>query len=376
MSQSVIAPANRRVSAVTAKHPYLTVTLMIAAVTAFGLFVLGLLRPANVEALYLLVVVATALQWGRRPALFAAMVSTTVFDYCFIPPRFSFAITDLAYFVLLSVFVVVALMTSELTSRAHDLIREQAARAQAEAARTLAEAAAQAKDALLDRIAHELRAPLTTILGWVQILGQTTSDVQRNTRGLAGLERNAQLLLRLVGDLLDLSRIHVGKLRVRLQPVALAPIVRRVLDDTAIAAAEKGIQLRCGVEPVGIVRADEHRIEQVVTNLVTNALKFTPEGGSVSVTLTEANGCARLSVADSGEGIPPEFVAHVFEPFSQGDTQNSPQGLGLGLAIVKHLVDAHHGRLTVESAGRGQGTTFVVEFPFADTPEPAPANRE
>ena len=266
--------------------------------------------------------------------------------------------SDFAYLVTLFVFVAVAMTTSELASRA---VREHAARAHAEAA-------AQAKDALLNRIAHELRAPLTTILGWVQILQQTSSDAHRTTRGLAGLQRNAQMLARLVADLLDASRIHVGKLRVHLQPVMLGPVIRRALEDAAIAAVEKDVTLDQAIEPIGIVLADEHRIEQVVTNLVSNALKFTPAQGRVSVKLFERDGYVRLVVADTGEGIASDFLAYVFEPFTQGRSEASSQGLGLGLAIVKHLVDAHHGRISAESAGAGRGTTFVVELPLADAP--------
>jgi signal transduction histidine kinase len=202
----------------------------------------------------------------------------------------------------------------------------------------------------------------------VHILQQTASDAHRTTRGLAGLQRNAQLLARLVGDLLDTSRIHVGKLRVQLQPVMLAPVVRRALEDAAIAAVERDVTLDQAIEPVGTVLADEHRIEQVVTNLVSNALKFTPAQGRVSVKLFERDGYARLVVADTGEGIAADFLAHVFEPFTQGQSENSSQGLGLGLAIVKHLVDAHCGRISAESAGAGRGTTFVVELPLADAP--------
>jgi K+-sensing histidine kinase KdpD len=345
-----------RLSGAIVRHPYAATGLMLSVATGLGLLTFDLLKPANVEALFLLVVLVTALKGGRRPGLFAALAATIVFNFCFIPPRFSFAVTDFAYFVTLFVFVVVAMTTSELASRA---VREQVAR-------THAEAATQAKDALLNRIAHELRAPLTTILGWVQILQQTANDAQRTTRGLAGLQRNAQLLARLVGDLLDVSRIHVGKLRVRLQPLMLGPVIRRALEDVAIAAAEKGVTLDCAVEPIGNVLADEQRIEQVVTNLVSNALKFTPARGRVNVKLSEKDGCARLVVADTGEGISSDFLAHVFEPFAQGQSEHSSQGLGLGLAIVKHLVDAHHGRISAESAGAGQGTTFVVELPLAD----------
>jgi K+-sensing histidine kinase KdpD len=330
---------------------------MVAVVTAFSLAFVDVLRPANLDVLYLLVVFVSALQWGRRPALFAAVASALIFDFCFISPRFSFSISDLSYLVTTSVFMVVATATSTLAARARDLLREQAAR-------TRAEAEAQAKDALLNRIAHELRAPLTTILGWVQMLQQNAQDAQRSARGLSGVERNARLLARLVDDLLDISRIHVGKLRVRLEPVALAPIVTRALDDAAMVAAEKHVAIRTEIKAVGTVLADEHRVEQVVVNLVSNALKFTPSGGCVSVTMVEVDGVARLSVADTGAGIPAEFIPHVFEPFAQGHTEHNHQGLGLGLAIVKHLIEEHHGRIAVQSLGRGQGTTFTIEFPL------------
>ncbi len=331
---------------------------MIAGVTAFGLSVLDALHTSNIDALYTLVVFISALRWGRRPSLFAALVSAVVFDFCFIPPRFSFALTDFPYVVTLAVFVLIAVTTSELASRAHDVIREQAARKQAEAV-------AQAKDALLNRIAHELRAPLTTILGWVQILQQNAGDAQRVAPSVAGLGRNAQLLARLVGDLLDVSRIHVGKLRVRLQPLALAPVVTRALEDAGITAMEKNVHLDVDIKPVDTVLADEHRIEQVVMNLVSNALKFTPAGGRVTVTLREESGVAKLVVADTGVGISAEFLPHVFEPFSQAHADISRQGLGLGLAIVKHLVEAHQGRISVNCDAPGHGATFVVEIPVS-----------
>ena len=358
MPLSRISALSQPLSEAMVTHPYAATCLMLSVATALGLLTFDLLRPANIEGLFLLVVLITALKGGRRPGVFAALTATVVFDLCFIPPRFSFAVTDFAYLVTLFVFVVVAMTTSELASRA---VREQAARAHAEAA-------AQAKDALLNRIAHELRAPLTTILGWVQVLQQTASDTHRTTRGLAGLQRNAQMLARLVGDLLDASRIHVGKLRVQLQPVMLGPVIRRALEDAAIAAVEKDVTLDQAIEPIGIVLADEHRIEQVVTNLVSNALKFTPAQGRVSVKLFERDGYVRLVVSDTGEGIEPDFLARVFEPFTQGRSGASSQGLGLGLAIVKHLVDAHHGRISAESAGAGCGTTIVVELPLADAP--------
>jgi K+-sensing histidine kinase KdpD len=359
MLHSLLSTAWQRCASAATRHPYAGISVMIAGATALGLLVQGVLYPANLDALFLLVVFVSALKWGRRPALFAASAGAVVFDFCFIPPRFSFSVSDLPYFVTLIVFVIIAVTTSELASRAHDLLREQSARARAEAV-------VHAKDALLNRIAHELRQPLTPIRAWVQILRLSGGDAQRTARGVAGLERNAELLARLVDDLLDASRIHVGKLCVQRKRITLAPLIERSLEDATIAAAEKGVTLQCAVEPVGTVLADEHRIEQVIGNLVSNALKFTPADGRITVSLSKAGAVARLVVADSGEGIARDFIPQVFEAFSQANARASghTSGLGLGLAIVKHLVDAHEGRISVESDGPGQGTTFVVELPL------------
>jgi two-component system, chemotaxis family, CheB/CheR fusion protein len=158
----------------------------------------------------------------------------------------------------------------------------------------------------------------------------------------------------------------VGKLCVQRKRIMLAPLTERSLEGPTIAAAEKGVTLQSAVETVGTVLADEHWIEQDVGNLVSNALKFTPAGGRITVSLPKAGAVARLVVADSGEGIAPDFIPQVFEAFSQANARASghTSGLGLGLAIVKHLVDAHEGRISVESDGPGQGTTFVVELPL------------
>jgi len=362
MWQSLISTAWQRIASVPARYPYAGTSVMIAVATALGLFVQNVLYPANLDALFLLVVFVSALKWGRGPALFAALAGTLVFDFCFIPPQFSFAISDLSYCVTLVVFVIVAVITSELVSRAHDLLREQSAR-------TRAEAVVQAKDALLNRIAHELRQPLTPIRAWVQILRLSGGDAERMARGVAGLERNAELLARLVDDLLDASRIHVGKLGVQRKRVTLAPLIERSLEDARIAAVEKGVTLQCAVEPVGNVLADEQRIEQVVGNLVSNALKFTPADGRITVSLSKAGAVARLVVADSGEGIPRDFIPQVFEAFSQAKARalGHTPGLGLGLAIVKHLVESHGGRISVESGGLGQGATFIVELPLENS---------
>jgi K+-sensing histidine kinase KdpD len=347
---------SKRLDSVWAEHPYLAITALIAVVTGIGLIVGDKLHPANLTALYLLVVLAAALKWQQRPALFAAGLSAVLFDFCFVPPRFSFAFSDAPYLITFLEFTIVAIATSELASRAHEVIR-------LEASRTQIEATIRTRDTLFDTVSHELRGPVNTILGWVQILRASSGDPERSRRALAALERNARRLARLAGDLLDASRIHSGKLTVQLEPLMIAPVVLRALDDATIAAQNKNIQCHFDIQPVGTVFGDANRIEQIVTNLVVNAIKFTPSGGSVNVSLSQIAETARLVVSDTGAGIPPEFLPHIFDRFTQAPGPSQPLGLGLGLAIVKHLVSAHHGTIKVESLGAGQGARFVVDLP-------------
>jgi len=183
------------------------------------------------------------------------------------------------------------------------------------------------------------------------------------------------------GDLLDASRIHVGKLYVQRKRITLAPLIERSLEDATIAAAEKGVTLQCAVEPVATVLADAHTGSNrslAIWYLVSNALKFTPATGRITVSLSTTGAVARLVVADSGEGIARDFIPQVFEAFSQakaGASGHTP-GLGLGLSIVKHLLDAHEGRISVESDGLGQGTTFVVELPLENPSSEAAAMKD
>jgi K+-sensing histidine kinase KdpD len=343
---------------------------MTAAVTAVGFLSGDLLARDNLHALYLLAVFVSAPRWGRGPGIFCSILSVIVFDICFVPPRFGFAITDVAYIVSLLVFLNVAVITSTLASRARDVIRAQTARAEAEAARANAEAARidaeatnRAKDALLRRISHELRSPLSAILGRIQLLQRAACDPEVTVRGLLALEHSAQFLARLVEDLLEASRAHVGKLRVLLEPTRIGAAVTQAAERASIAARTKGVTLQVAVDPVEEVLADNQRVEQIVTNLVLNAIKFTPAGGAVEVQLRQLDGCARLVVSDSGEGIPADFLPHLFEPFSQGATGKTQDGLGLGLSIVKHPVEAHHGHIDVASPGTAGGATFTVDFP-------------
>jgi signal transduction histidine kinase len=338
------------------RHPYTVNLAMIAAVTALGFATGPVLRPTNLNILYLLVVLVSALKWGQRPAIFAAIASALVFDYCFIQPYFSFAITDLAYLVTLLGFVAVAVVTSRLAARAHRVILEHAARERAEARN-------KAKDEVLHKISHELRSPLTALVGWTQLLGLSELNREQISHSLSGLDHSVQLLRRLVEDLWDASGAGSGKLRVHLQPTALSPCVAKALDVVVGAAKQKCIHLDSGIESVGEVLADEVRIQQIVTNLVSNAIKFTPAEGKIVVRLSRDGEEARLIVSDTGIGIPNEFLPQLFDPFTQADPKNSHGGLGLGLSIVKYLVQAHNGRISVRSDGEGRGTTFIVCLP-------------
>ena len=236
-------------------------------------------------------------------------------------------------------------------------------------ARMAAQRATRIKDEFLATLSHELRTPLSSILGWTQILlkGLTTSpDDQR--RAIEVIDRNARAQVQLIDDLLDLSRIMTGKLRLDLQQVAMLDIVQAALDSATPAAASKDIRLRSLLDPSRMmVNGDAGRLQQVVWNLLTNAIKFTPKGGQVQVLLQRVNSHIELSVADNGIGIPESFIGQVFDRFSQRDSSSTRKhgGLGLGLAICRQLVELHGGIIRAASPGEGQGATFFVELPLS-----------
>ena len=236
-------------------------------------------------------------------------------------------------------------------------------------ARMAAQRATRIKDEFLATLSHELRTPLSSILGWTQILlkGLATSPVDQQ-RAIEVIDRNARAQVQLIDDLLDLSRIMTGKLRLDLQQVAMLDVVQAAVDSAEPAAAAKDIRLRSLLDPQRMmVNGDASRLQQVVWNLLTNAIKFTPKGGQVQVLLQRVNSHVELSVADSGIGIPESFIARVFDRFSQRDSSTTRVhgGLGLGLAICKQLVELHGGVIRAASPGEGQGATFFVELPVS-----------
>jgi signal transduction histidine kinase len=228
------------------------------------------------------------------------------------------------------------------------------------------ERASRMKDDFLATVSHELRTPLNAILGWTQMLRSGVVSVERTARAIETVERNAKAQAQLIDDLLDVSRINGGTLRLDVAAVDLAAVVEHAVEAVRPAATAKSIALTYEVDPgAGHLVGDAIRLQQVVWNLLANAVKFTPNGGHVSVAVHRRESAVEIVVADDGEGIDAAFLPLVFERFRQADTTPTRKqgGLGLGLAIVRHLVELHGGTVGVESAGAGRGATFVVSLP-------------
>ena len=226
-----------------------------------------------------------------------------------------------------------------------------------------------AKDAFLALLSHGLRTPVGAIAGWVRWLRAAPLDFASVERALTAIERSTGTQIQIINDLLDVSRIIEGRLGLDVRPLSLAPLVDAAVETIRPAAVSKNVRMSVFIEPATFpMRGDVVRLEQVLVNLLANAVKFTPDGGRVTVTLQRGVEEARLTVADTGEGIPAAFLPHVFERFAQAPRSPGtvPGGLGLGLAIVRHLVERHDGKVTAESPGEGQGATFTVTLPLMD----------
>lgn len=240
------------------------------------------------------------------------------------------------------------------------LSREQAARKEAEMAN-------RAKDQFLATVSHELRTPLNAVSGWIQILRKKDTDPEFLEHGLDVVDRNVRMQTKIIEDILDVSRIITGKLSLSVTQVNLALVVEAALDAVRLAADAKEIRLEWALDPdVGTVSGDPGRLQQVVWNLVSNAIKFTPKGGVVNVRLASIESQAEIRVSDTGKGISSDFLPYVFERFRQADSTSTRQhsGLGLGLAIVRHLVEMHGGTVSAESEGEGRGATFILRLPL------------
>jgi signal transduction histidine kinase/CheY-like chemotaxis protein len=240
------------------------------------------------------------------------------------------------------------------------LAREQASRIEAETAN-------RAKDLFLATLSHELRTPLSAIIGWIDILHRSNCDAADLTEGLAVIARNAKAQAQLINDVLDVSRIVSGKLRMEIGSCQLTEIVNAGIGAVRPAAVARGIALHVQLDPTASnASCDAARIQQVVWNLVSNAVKFTPKGGHIIVTLTREQSSFRIEVSDNGQGINSELLPYVFDRFRQADSSARRKfgGLGLGLSIVKHIVEQHGGTVQARSAGEGRGSTFIVCLPI------------
>jgi PAS domain S-box-containing protein len=242
------------------------------------------------------------------------------------------------------------------------LQREQAAREQAETANRI-------KDEFLAVLSHELRSPLNPILGWAQLLQQGSLTPNQTQQALTTIARNARLQSELIEDLLDVSRILRGKISLTMAQVNLADTITAALETVRLAAEAKAIQIQSQLAPL-TVAGDPARLQQMVWNLLSNAVKFTPQGGRVTVRVEPLCPSAQITVTDTGKGIHPDFLPHVFEYFRQENAATTRQfsGLGLGLAIVRHLVELHGGTITAASPGEGLGATFTIHLPLLPTP--------
>ena len=255
--------------------------------------------------------------------------------------------------------------------------REDALRREKEA-RIEAESVSQMKDEFLATISHELRTPLNAVFGWLQILKDPETTPAEFQEGLAIIDRNVHAQGQIVNDLLDMSGMVKGKVRLNLKPLDFAQVVKLAVESALPTAMTKDIVLSQTLEEkTGLIQGDEARMQQIVWNLLSNAIKFTPKGGQIDVKLARVDASLELSVTDSGEGINPNFLAHVFERFRQADATvtRAHGGLGLGLAITRQLVELHGGSIHAESKGVGRGATFRVVLPSVQTPENAPVEK-
>ena len=233
-------------------------------------------------------------------------------------------------------------------------------------AREQSERAIRAKDEFLALVSHELRTPLSAILGWTQVLRRLGDDREKLAQGLAIIERNTRLQARLVEDLLDMSRMMSGKLRLDVQSVPLAEVIEAALETIALSAQARHVRMQQILDPTVRVSGDPGRLQQVFWNLLSNAIKFTPQHGSVRVVMQRVNSHTEVHVVDSGIGMSEDLLRHAFERFRQSSATRAREtgGLGLGLSIVKYLVEMHGGSIAAQSAGEGRGSTFIVKLPL------------
>jgi signal transduction histidine kinase/CheY-like chemotaxis protein len=261
----------------------------------------------------------------------------------------------------------VAVLFRDVSARKHAEQESERLLALESAARRQAEEASRLKDEFLATVSHELRTPLTSMLGWVQLLRTGSLAPEKRERALETVERNARAQAQLIEDLLDMSRILAGKLRLEVAPLEVDTVVEAALEIVRPAAEARSIRLQATLASGGVVMGDASRLQQIIWNLLSNAVKFTPRGGRVQVIVEGQDSAVEITVADTGRGIAPAFLPHVFERFRQEEGGSTRQygGLGIGLSIVRQLVEMHGGTVTAFSEGEGRGASFTVRLPLS-----------
>ena len=313
--------------------------------------------------------VMLAAWYGGGPGLLATALSLFLGDYFFIVQSFAERVEE-------GLFLCIGISVSALSQARLSLeAKRQQLLVSEQDARRAAEDANRFKDEFLATVSHELRTPLTSINGWAQMLRAGRLDAAQSTRAIETIARSAKSQNQLINDLLDVSRIITGKMRMDVGPVMLGPVIEAAIETVGMAVEAKGIRLTVLLDPTaGTVSGDAERLQQVVWNLLSNAIKFAPNGGRVEVRLEQVNSQVEIAVADNGQGINTEFLPYVFDRFRQEDGEMSRQhgGLGLGLAIVRHIVELHGGEVRAASEGLGKGSTFTVALPIASVRDESP----
>jgi signal transduction histidine kinase len=344
--------------------------LLAAGLAVAVLAMRMLLRPAIGNAspflLFTPVVGIATLYGGMIPGLFATLLSTALGSHFFLSVTGEPVIERwdrVILFVLVGTVITVssALLRRSREELAASLWREQKAHA-------VAQAADKTKDDFLAMISHELQTPISVILGWLSMARGGALAPENTVRALDVIERNARMLSRLVDDILDRSRIATGTLRLDPQLISLVTVMHAAIDQVRRKIESAGLDLQTSLPAVNLpIVGDSIRLQQVFTNVLTNAVKFTPRGGSISVSLTATESDATVTVTDTGSGINPEMLPFVFEPFRQGaeTLRQSTRGLGLGLSIARYFVERHHGTIRCASDGPGRGASFIVTLPLA-----------
>jgi signal transduction histidine kinase/CheY-like chemotaxis protein len=339
-----------------------------------------MLNPAlgDVAPLLMFTLSVTVAAWygGLGPGLLATALGALLGAYSFIEPFYAFHIYSGAELIEAGLFLAIGIAISILSQtrlsllarRQRLLASEQDARKAAEDSRRAAEDANRLKDEFLSTVSHELRTPLTAITGWAQMLRSGRLDAAKSARALETILRSARSQKEIIDDLLDVSRLISGRMRLYVAPLKLGSVIHAAVEAIRPAAEAKGIHLSMLLDPATeAVSGDAERLQQVVWNLLSNAVKFAPTGGRVEVKLVRADSHFEIIVADNGQGIKSEFLPYVFERFRQEDGGMSRRqgGLGLGLAIARHIVELHGGTVHAASEGLGKGATFTVALPIA-----------